>query len=291
MASLDLKMEDFASIPSPKTKTTSSLISALKSKFGHKSTPYKTTGTSSSSTDKIFIILRDFLQPDAALSLESTAKSILDLLPEEAPLSTEVWSFGELCFELAEQIPYYHPSQIKFARLLEYLGRSTKGKAGFYIRYQRLGESMRDCLNGPEPENPGAWVNYNAFIANLYEYRVWRTEPTYAIWILRDGLETKYEKGNIRDFHVLAAAQWILWNGQSLFKQVLFLGDILSGDTRSWSPGPLYDGEPLLSLHRWHFWRDRFRAIAGEDEVSDECKNVAGKVTDMMDAFEKNLTF
>lgn len=77
-------------------------------------------------TDKIFQLLRGFLQPDTNMTLQSTAQSILDLLPEKDPQSTEIWSFGEICIELAEQIPYYHPSQLKLAALLEYLGKSTK---------------------------------------------------------------------------------------------------------------------------------------------------------------------
>lgn len=76
--------------------------------------------------DKTLDFLRDFLQPTTALSLRSTACSILDVLPDKAPNSTEVWCFGETCIDLAEQIPYNHPSQVKLAALLEYLGKSTK---------------------------------------------------------------------------------------------------------------------------------------------------------------------
>ena len=71
-------------------------------------------------------ILRDFLQPDTAVLLETTANKILDLLPDKSPNSNDVWVFGEICIELAEQIPYHHPSQLKLAGLLELLGKSTK---------------------------------------------------------------------------------------------------------------------------------------------------------------------
>jgi len=80
--------------------------------------------------------------------LTDTAKSILDLLPEDDLNSTKIWCFGELCIELAEQIPYHPPSQLKFAALLEHLGKSSKlgktGTSGWYNRYQLLGESLRD---------------------------------------------------------------------------------------------------------------------------------------------------
>lgn len=76
--------------------------------------------------DKTFAFLRDYLQPDSTLTLEFTARSIEDLLPMKAPLSDEIWYFGELCIEVAEQIPYHHPSQFKLAGLLEYLANSPK---------------------------------------------------------------------------------------------------------------------------------------------------------------------
>ncbi len=67
--------------------------------------------------ENIFPILFGFLQPDTAMTLNSTANSILDLLPEKDPNSTDVWSFGELCIELAEQIPFHHSSQLKLGQI------------------------------------------------------------------------------------------------------------------------------------------------------------------------------
>ena len=76
--------------------------------------------------NEIFHLLRRFLQVEKAVTMESTAHSILALLPENGSRSTDVWIFGEICIELAEQIPYHHPSQLKLVRLLEDLGMSTK---------------------------------------------------------------------------------------------------------------------------------------------------------------------
>lgn len=99
----------------------------------------------------------------------------------------------------------------------------------------------------------------------------------------------------IRSAYILGAAQWILWYGQSLFKQVLYPGDPPE-DLRPWNPGPLYDGKASLSLHRWHFWRDSYKAIAsgerqGEESFSQECKDIAAKAVSMVDSFERNMSF
>lgn len=149
---------------------------------------------------------------------------------------------------------------------------------------------------GPDPENPSEYVNFHAFAANVFERRFFSNGPTWAIWAQRDAHEDRREeKGVIRDAYVLAAAQWILWYGQSLFKQVLFPGDA-PDDLRPWTPGPLYHGKASLSLHRWHFWRDGFNAVAsgqekGGEAFGQECTSVAAKAVEIMDSLERNMTF
>lgn len=125
MASLELIIDNFQD-PDPAKAKPETILSILKSKLGNQSTAYKYVGTTGYSDTKVFLILRDFLQPDTTKSLESTIQSILDLLPKNAPMSSEVWCVGQVCLELAEQIPYHHPSQIKLARVVEELSRSAK---------------------------------------------------------------------------------------------------------------------------------------------------------------------
>lgn len=125
MASLKLKLEgsEDPDIAQPKPK---SLFSSLKSKLRNESHAYKTVGTTTFSESKVFLILQDYLQPDSKTSLESAVQSILSLIPENASLLTEVYYLGLVFLELAEQIPYDHPSQIKLARVVEELSRSAK---------------------------------------------------------------------------------------------------------------------------------------------------------------------
>jgi hypothetical protein len=120
MATLDLKIEGLTG-----TADTAALQPTV-SNADEYSRPYTIAGQTEFSRDKVFTILRNFLQPNSLTSLKSAAQSILDLLPQNAQLSSEVGFFGELCIDLAEQVPYNHPSQLKFARLLQYLSRSPK---------------------------------------------------------------------------------------------------------------------------------------------------------------------
>lgn len=82
---------------------------------------FEETENYSRSAHKLCAILLGYFDPKNPTSLHSTAVSILGVLPKNKPESTEVWMFGELCIELAEQIPYHHPFQLKLVGLLEYL--------------------------------------------------------------------------------------------------------------------------------------------------------------------------
>lgn len=125
---------------------------------------------------KVFLVLRDFLQPDSTMSFKSATKAISDMLPENAPASDQTLGIASVCFELAEQIPYHHPSQQKLARLVEKLSQLSKltekvvwkvshpfpsweylmlltsvlkGRST-YVRFPRLGEHLRDQLTCKE---------------------------------------------------------------------------------------------------------------------------------------------
>lgn len=93
---------------------------------------------------------------------------------------------------------------------------------------------------GPDPDEPYNYVNFHAFAANLEERRIHPTDPTWAIWAQREALEGwerhEPEQAIPDDVYILAAAQWILWYGQTFFKQVLFPGEITPDVLSMWKP-------------------------------------------------------
>lgn len=108
---------------------------------GSESTAYKYVGTTPFSNSKVFLLLRSYVQPKNTHSLETTVESILELLPENSPESSEVWCVGTVFLEIAEQIPYHHPGHVKLARVLEVLCRSDKIMELYQVRLP-----MRSCL-------------------------------------------------------------------------------------------------------------------------------------------------
>lgn len=160
----------------------------------------------------------------------------------------------------------------------------------------------------PEEERSEEYVNLQAFLAHLQQYRIFPTDPRFAVCAMCDAFENPQDDDPawVRDALVMGAVQWILWNGQDLFIQHRYPGDKAPKSPSEYdSGGPEYIDEPYIMLNRWHIWRDGFRAVAGEKcqtskeceaaagekyEPSGECKAIALKAADMMDAFEKNMS-
>lgn len=133
MAALDLTVDfvDNAAaygIEDPPKRKAKGIFARVRSVFTSNRPLTRTTfaGGTDYSAARVAAILRDFLQPDTKLSLQEAANSLLVLIPANASNNAEVCSFGGICMELAEQIPYHHPSQLKLSQLLHYLSRSPK---------------------------------------------------------------------------------------------------------------------------------------------------------------------
>jgi hypothetical protein len=60
--------------------------------------------------------------------VENAARMIFDLLsdPTEPNRAGEPGMFGGVLYEVSQQIPYQHPSQVKLVRLVQRLAASTK---------------------------------------------------------------------------------------------------------------------------------------------------------------------
>lgn len=133
MASLDLKFDVLENIAdetaAPKfTKAQGSWLKSIKGRSRKLTSSPPQSNTTKLPDKELAIILRDYLQTTSTSenAMEDVAQSILALLPPSAPYSKETFLLAHLCIDAAEQIPYYHHSQVKLARLLHYLAGSLK---------------------------------------------------------------------------------------------------------------------------------------------------------------------
>ncbi|RDW70677.1 DUF3632 domain-containing protein [Aspergillus mulundensis] len=305
--SLKLNIDAYLEVPEtakeetiepPKQKGALALLRELFTK--PKPKPTKPPGdnharTSPYSQEAVFAVLNDFLQPESTKPLHQAVREILALLPENAPESTEIWSAGDIIIEVASQIPYSHPSQLKLAQLVEqlisaekFLDKSPSGD-GMRYRGQRFKESLRDSVTGPNDELLNEWPNLNAFYAHLDACHIIPYTPAWAISAMWSAFEAEIEDPfpGEKDQCILAAAQYIFWSGQELFKAISYVSE----DYTPGEPGPLYTGEGGLSLHRWRFWKDGFRAAGGDMGIGEEARGVAGKAAVLMEGLESALVF
>lgn len=83
---------------------------------------------------------------------------------------------------------------------------------------------------------------------------------------------------------------WILCAGQNLFVQVVQvpIASSIREEKGSMKPGPLFIG-PSFGLERWRFWKNALAAAIEREGAGDECKRLAHRAVDLMDAIERNM--
>ncbi len=113
---------------------------------------------------------------------------------------------------------------------------------------------------------------------------------------MREAFEEKQpEETWERDCNAMAAAQWIISYGQTLFKQILYshFEDNERTGTASWRFGKQYGGPPMAcrSVERWRFWKRCFEAIEGDLDAGDECKKLTSRAAGLMGSIEKGMWF
>ncbi|KAI1862482.1 hypothetical protein JX265_009196 [Neoarthrinium moseri] len=248
---------------------------------------------------QVFEILDAYLQPDSGSTIKSAAQSIESLLPappvpENADCLSDLWI---LLLEMASQVPYDHPAQIKLSYFSPVAVRAINNdKDGFHFASRPeglmlvLGEyHFPGGREGGlfEDIDAARWINSNAFVALLASSEL----PVAAhkgLWSLRDALEEPYSK-KYSDSEISAAAQWILHAGQWLFRWIQVPQEVTSQDEQSTEPGSLWtDGGSGYSLERWRFWRQGFQSASEREEAKQETKMLSSKAVKLMDVLEAN---
>lgn len=119
-----------------------------------------------------------------------------------------------------------------------------------------------------------SWTSLNSFAARMLGAEI-TTWDNFAIWALREALETPPQNDLARDAQLLVATEWIIHAGKYLSAKGQKTQNLDEPDKRALKPGKLFEGgESGLSGKRWDFWRERLETLAGESKDED----VKGKV-------------
>lgn len=88
-----------------------------------------------------------------------------------------------------------------------------------------------------------------------------------------------------RDAWIMAAAQWIIWDGQNLYRRVVYKGPPQGSKL---SDDSFFDVEKTrVTKERWQFWKRGFKNVLGEVGAGGQCKDVAMRAYTLMEALEK----
>lgn len=89
--------------------------------------------------------------------------------------------------------------------------------------YQTLQENIIDDKPWTETD-PARYINFQAFEAHPNDTGIFLASPNQALQAMNSAFseykDHPQDTPEIRDAWVLGAAQWILWNGQQLFRLV-----------------------------------------------------------------------
>lgn len=123
------------------------------------------------------------------------------------------------------------------------------------------------------------YINLNAFCARLFGSGVVTWKPNFAIWALRDALES--DQAEPSSCYLAAALLWIEHAGQCLYDW-LRRGDGDEQFVGITAPGDLYKGPGGLPVERWNFWKSRLESLAsksGSDGLEERARAAAEIMT------------
>ncbi|KAJ5425964.1 hypothetical protein N7465_001034 [Penicillium sp. CMV-2018d] len=252
---------------------------------------------------KYFMILNNSLQPDSQVSAAEAAAGINELTPmnreangEEAE-EPESWclEFWGTINELVKQIPHDHPSQDKMVEIIKEL-IALPGVEVFVCKtaitriwtdLPYLMEVWHEYAVTPKPED-GAfeferWINWQAFSARVLQAGLadWFRLTTRCF--RRAFEEEPLQVDEFSECRIRGAAQWIEHSGEILFRSLDNLPDFTD-----LNPGTLYTGKGGLSRERWDFWEASFRALAENENFTEEIVLICDKTAQKMAAIAAN---
>lgn len=120
---------------------------------------------------------------------------------------------------------------------------------------------MEDGQDEDDVQTPDEWLNLNSYSARLLGSGVTRWY-NFAIWELREGLETKLgPDSHENDCKIAVASEWIIQAGPKLLRETLLNEDISEAEKTALVGHELWTGMPGLSTERWGFWKRRLAEL------------------------------
>jgi hypothetical protein len=155
------------------------------------------------------------------------------------------------------------------------------------------------------------WVHANALMAKLYAHGVFGevsegSSITQLRWCFE--MNRRRQEPWEHDYDIMAASQLIPWNGQNIFKCIIYEPcDDVDSDSKDSNPDP--DPDPndrddwwlsdklkhnsmkLRSIERWRFWKTCFEEVHRSPRYLEECRQLSARAADLMGSIERSMWF
>jgi hypothetical protein len=134
----------------------------------------------------------------------------------------------------------------------------------------------------PTSEEATEWINLNAFAARLLNLGT-NSWALFALWELRAALEEPCD-GLALECNVAVATEWIIHAGKPLYASAVTIEE--DNDHSKAANGPFYEGNDMLCLERWRFWKWRFGELG--EQLEANTKQMALETRERMEAIEQS---
>ncbi|OQE41153.1 hypothetical protein PENCOP_c005G01046 [Penicillium coprophilum] len=212
-----------------------------------------------------FIILYNYLQPESQVSAAEAAARINELTPMNREANGEEAEEPESwCLEFWGAINEFATTRI-------------------WTDLPYLMEVWYEYAVTPERKDENfefeRWINWQAFSARVLQADLadWFRLTTRCF---RHAFEEEpFQSDEFSECRIRGAAQWVEYSGERLFCSLDNLPDFTD-----LNPGKLYTGKGGLSRERWDFWEASFRALAENENSSEEVSLICDKAAQKMAA-------
>jgi hypothetical protein len=251
-------------------------------------------------------IVQDYL--DEKLKLDDAIKKLCDPIDEKiAAERLDDVNFMDLWYSILHSArrTHYRDADIHQSIVILVAGfkeHSIPNNEKYNYLFDSLTDFLMACRESfNDAPTPGssvkmesvAWSNLNFFLALLVGKQL-ADNSLFAIWALRQALETPHEDDNEStavqkyETYVPAAAVWIFGAFRVLYQKE---EDLTPKDKKHGNParsGELWKGKAEFSHARWNFWADRFAEIGKMEELSADTRDVA---KDAVESMQRAQTF
>lgn len=162
--------------------------------------------------------------------------------------------------------------------------------------------TLSERADPSDPKELQGWVSFCAFEALFDALNITNGEPCY----IRMTFECTFDKPEYesqyswhanapgverayRDAFIMGAAQWIIWNGQAIYRRAMYKGPWSGPKTLNPGEEDFYSPMTFVTMEKLRRWKRGFKDAIEEKGISEEAKDVALRAHRIMDVLETNM--